>query len=275
MGGFPELGVRGVEDTAFGYRLHNDGAVLILDRDATHWHQGRRNLSDPDVRKRINEVRAPYVESVIPVRGFRLPDPPEKAPVPIVPVARIRIKNDHPDSPARRSLAALDSASLALTDEPLGTAADQALVQVDLPADVEWTGETVERIWEVLAEHPVGVIKALVGGPEGLVVTISRTRAIRRAAQVAPDNADVTAEAEAIFGAWWTDAGALGLIGPKTDSLEDESAGDDLAKTRLDQLRQWGLHQRLHLRSQVVRRRGRISSPIYDKFVSALRALTK
>ena len=90
VGGFPELGVRGVEDTAFGYRLHNDGAVLILDRDATHWHQGRRNLSDPAVRERINEVRAPYVESVIPARGFRLPKPPAKAPVPVVPVARIR-----------------------------------------------------------------------------------------------------------------------------------------------------------------------------------------
>ena len=45
VGGFPELGVRGVEDTAFGYRIHNNGGVLILDRDAVHWHQGQRNLS--------------------------------------------------------------------------------------------------------------------------------------------------------------------------------------------------------------------------------------
>jgi GT2 family glycosyltransferase len=70
VGGFPELGVRGVEDTAFGYRIHNNGGVLILDRDAVHWHQGRRNLSTGR-RQEIDRVRAPYVESVIPVRGFR------------------------------------------------------------------------------------------------------------------------------------------------------------------------------------------------------------
>ena len=183
VGGFPELGVRGVEDTAFGYRLHNDGAVLVLDRDATHWHQGRRNLSDPAVRERINQVRAPYVESVIPVNGFRLPDPPDPAPVPIVPVARIRLMDDRPDSAARRSIADLSSANLALTDEPLGIMADQAFVQVDLPAEVRWSGQTVERIWEMFAERPVGVIKALVGGGDGYLVTISRTRAIRRAAR--------------------------------------------------------------------------------------------
>jgi GT2 family glycosyltransferase len=264
VGGFPELGVRGVEDTAFGYRLHNNGAVLILDRDAAHWHQGRRNLSDPGVRKRINDVRAPYVESVMPVRGFRLPDPPQKAPVPIVPVARIRIENDRPDSPARRSITGLASANLALTDEPLGTAADQALVQVSLPADVEWTGQTVERIWEVLADHPVGVIKALVGGSDGLVVTISRTRAIRRAAQVAPESGDLTTEAEAIFGTWWADAGQLGLIGPRTDSPDGVSSDGDVAETWL-----------AGLRGQMNEHRGRISSRVYDALVTTLRALTK
>lgn len=266
VGGFPELGVRGVEDTAFGYRLHNDGAVLILDRDATHWHQGRRNLSDSGARKRVNEVRAPYVESVMPVRGFRLAEPPERPPVPIVPVARIRISDDRADSPARRSVIELDSANLALTDEPLGSTADQALVQVDLPADVEWTEGTVERIWEVLAEHPVGVIKVLVGGSDGLVVTISRTRAIRRAAQVAPDGADLTTEAEAIFGTWWTDAAALGLIGPAADMLGLQD--DRIGATRRERIRQWRATQ-----SEL--RRGRISSRVYDAVIAALRASTR
>ncbi len=268
VGGFPELGVRGVEDTAFGYRLHNDGGVLILDRDADHWHQGRRNLSDSGVRKRINEVRAPYVESVMPVRGFRLADPPRKPPVPIVPVARIRIIDDRPDSPARRSVVGLDSANLALTDEPLGAAADQAFVQVDLPADVEWGEETVERIWEMLSDHPVGVIRALVGGGEGLVVTISRTRAVRRAAQVAAGNSDLTADAAAIFGVWWTDAAALGLTGPGSVLLEDAPSESGPAPIGLFRLKRWQ-------QAWQGREPGRLSSRVYDLFVSALRASTR
>ena len=44
-GGFRELGIRGIEDTEFGYRVHDNGAVMVLDRDAVHWHQGRRNVS--------------------------------------------------------------------------------------------------------------------------------------------------------------------------------------------------------------------------------------
>lgn len=276
VGGFPELGVRGVEDTAFGYRLHNDGAVVILDRDATHWHQGRRNLSDPEVRDRINEIRAPYVESVIPVKGSRLPDPPARAPVPIVPVARIRIGDDRPDSAARRSIAELDSANLALTDAPLGAAADEAFVQVDLPADVAWSPESVERIWEMFAEHPVGVIRALVGGGDGLLVTISRTRAIRRAAKTTPGSTDVTTAAEAIFGVWWADAGALGLIGPTVPEVaHGNSSAEDEGGTLVERLRTWPLRRFRHYRRQLVRRHGHISSRMYDAVVSVLRAATR
>ena len=45
VGGFRELGIRGIEDTEFGYRVHANGAVMVLDRDAVHWHQGRRNMN--------------------------------------------------------------------------------------------------------------------------------------------------------------------------------------------------------------------------------------
>ena len=44
-GGFRELGIRGIEDTEFGYRVHANGAVMVLDRDAVHWHQGRRTMN--------------------------------------------------------------------------------------------------------------------------------------------------------------------------------------------------------------------------------------
>jgi hypothetical protein len=95
-------------------------------------------------------------------------------------------------------------------------------------------------------------------------VTISRTRAIRRAAQVAPESGDLTTEAEAIFGTWWADAGQLGLIGPRTDSLDGVSSDGDVAETWL-----------AGLRGQMNEHRGRISSRVYDALVTTLRALTK
>ena len=67
-GGFRELGIRGIEDTEFGYRVHANGAVMVLDRDAVHWHQGRRNMN-LDRKKQIRHEREPYVERLLPVRA--------------------------------------------------------------------------------------------------------------------------------------------------------------------------------------------------------------
>ena len=121
VGGFPELGVRGVEDTAFGYRLHNNGGVLILDRDAVHWHQGRRNFSTGR-RQQIDHVRAPYVQSVIPVRGFRRGGPPTTPPVEPSPVLRVHVHGDAAET-TRRSVAADLSGNIALSHAPESFAA--------------------------------------------------------------------------------------------------------------------------------------------------------
>ena len=69
-GGFRELGIRGIEDTEFGYRIHANGAIMVLDRDAVHWHQGRRNMN-LERKKQIRLDRRPYVERLLPVQGFR------------------------------------------------------------------------------------------------------------------------------------------------------------------------------------------------------------
>jgi glycosyltransferase involved in cell wall biosynthesis len=45
VGGLRELGRRGIEDTEYGYRLHTAGALMVLDRSAELWHQGRRFFS--------------------------------------------------------------------------------------------------------------------------------------------------------------------------------------------------------------------------------------
>lgn len=235
VGGFPELGVRGVEDTAFGQRIHNDGGILILDRDAQHWHQGRRNLSDPGVRERINAIRAPYVESVMPVKGFRRGAPPVDPPVAVVPVARVRIHGDGEAGDGTRTSIErhADNGNVAVATAALGTASDGAFVQVELPAGVQWSASTVARIVELLDEHSVGVVKALVDGSDGDIVTIARTRAVRRAVHVRPDDDPIEVASE-LFGLWWTAASTLGLISPFSD--EDTAERDDQDTPRTSRL---------------------------------------
>lgn len=230
VGGFPELGVRGVEDTAFGYRVHNDGGILILDRDAQHWHQGRRSLSNPIELERINEARAPYVESVIPVPGFRNIDPPAHPPVEVAPVARVRIvgEADRVQSTSA-SVAADATGNVVLTTDPLGQASDSALLQIELPAGAIWSPLTLERVLHILAQHPVGVIRALVEGSDGDVVTIARTRSLRRAVRERPD-ADPVAAASDLFGSWWVPADSLALRSPHL--LADAGVEEDPTATR-------------------------------------------
>jgi len=228
VGGFPELGVRGVEDTAFGYRVHNNGGVLILDRDAIHWHQGRRNLS-MGRRQQIDQIRAPYVQSVIPVRGFRRGEPPIDPPVEPSPVLRIHVHGDRAEA-TRRSVAADPTANIALTDRPTSAAEaasryDDAFAQVDLPAGVLWSPSARQQVIDLFASKGVGVVRAAYQGDsgDGAVISFSRTRALRRAAQLRPDD-DPIATASELFGVWWLDAETLGFVGAAASSSTVENA---------------------------------------------------
>lgn len=228
VGGFPELGVRGVEDTGLGYRLHNDGAILLLDRDAAHWHQGRRTLSDSAARARVNEIRAPYVASVMPVAGFRDGEPPDDPPTDVAPVARVRLHGGPAEvAEARRRLER--SRNFAVTDEPFD-GPDPALLQIDLPASVGVGSGTIGRLNDLLRERPVGVIRALVEGSDGAAIVIARTRALRRAQHVDPDRDPVEQAAE-LFGQWWVSASSLGFRSPFTTdaSLAAGTTFDDFA----------------------------------------------
>jgi hypothetical protein len=229
VGGFPELGVRGVEDTAFGYRIHNNGGVLILDRDAVHWHQGRRNLSTGR-RQEIDRVRAPYVESVIPVRGFRRGEPPTDPPVPPVPIARVHLRGDDPHAAStRRSIESVASANIAVAERPPGAREgfdvyDDAFLQVVLPSGALWGGGTLDLVLDLFANHAIGVVRAV--DDNGAVVDVVRTRALRRAVQQFPDD-DPIAVASRLFGVWWVDVGALEI----TSCIPSTPDDDDLPDT--------------------------------------------
>jgi hypothetical protein len=99
----------------------------------------------------------------------------------------------------------------ALTDTPLGDEFDPAFVQVELPDGIRWSSATAGQIASMFADHPAGVVKALVDGPEGEIVTIARSRAIRRARLVRPGD-DPAIVAGELFGVWWADAAMLSLV---------------------------------------------------------------
>src|SRR6056297_1848462 len=245
VGGFPELGVRGVEDTAFGYRVHSNGGVLILDRDAVHWHQGRRNLST-NRRQQIDQVRAPYVQSVMPVRGFRRGEPPIDPPVEPSPILRVRVHGDGPDAEAtRRSVIDDPSANVVLSDESLTVAEaasryDDAFAQVDLPAGVLWSPGATQHLLDLFASKEVGVIRAVYDGPSGAgaVIDVTRTRALRRAAQTRPGD-DPVAVASELFGVWWLAADALGIVGVDAAPTEaDDRSALGRMRARVQELRE-------------------------------------
>jgi len=105
----------------------------------------------------------------------------------------------------------------------LGDAFDPAFVQVDLPAGIRWSSATAKQITTVFADHPVGVVKALVDGTEGEIITIARSRAIRRARLVRPDE-EPTVVAGELFGVWWVDAATLSLVPFGQESTVDVTA---------------------------------------------------
>lgn len=207
VGGFPEYGVRGVEDTAFGYRLHANGAVLVFDRDAVHWHQGRRHLAS-DGRAEIERMRAPFVQAAIPVRGFRRGAAPHDPPIPVVPVVRVHLTDD-----ARREAvdAVADPASganVVLAVEPAATRFDPAFAHAFVPEGVEWPDPKLGALNEIFARSGCGVVVAI--DESGTSVRIARGRALRRARRDEPSRDPVELAGE-LFGVWWTTLDKLGF----------------------------------------------------------------
>lgn len=177
VGGFRELGIRGIEDTEFGYRVHADGAVMVPDRDAVHWHQGRRSLSAGRMA-RVEEIRRPYVERLIPVPGFRTspPDPPN------LPVSTVPSVVVHGSRAAVVGELASDQTMVEAgtsLEAPDGVPFVAAYCQIWIPDGAVITADGITDLMSELDERRVGAV--LVPGPGGRRLVAVRTRALRRA----------------------------------------------------------------------------------------------
>jgi GT2 family glycosyltransferase len=216
VGGFRELGIRGIEDLEFGYRAHANGAVLMLDRDAVHWHQGRRTMS----RQRKAQImleRQPYAERLLPVRGFRHapPDPPDR-PVHTVPRTVVHVSGGSGRQEDVRGL--VDTDHLVVAADELARAPDgmpfvASFCDVWLPAEAAISDRSIRLITSELERRGVGVI--LVNGPSGTLLVAMRTRAHRRICREKGIPSEVGADPEVVaavaasFGAWHLAASAV------------------------------------------------------------------
>ena len=215
VGGFRELGIRGIEDTEFGYRVHANGAVMVFDRDALHWHQGRRNMN-LDRKEQIRRIRKPYVERLLPVPGFRgkAPDPLDR-PVHTVPRTVVHAGGDAERLNDLRGRVDPDHVVVGANEvaqAPDGMPFVASFCDVWLPAAATISESTIRLITRELEDRDVGTI--LIHGPSGSVLVAMRTRVHRRVcndAGLRPDAGpapELVSAAVAAFGVWHMAASA-------------------------------------------------------------------
>jgi hypothetical protein len=131
-----------------------------------------------------------------------------------VPIARVFVRGDGAAAEVtRRSVIEDASGNVALADGDPDTseafaAYDDAFLHVVLPPGVRWGDHTMTSILDLLAQHDVGVIRAV--DDDGSVMDVVRTRALRRALHQYPDEDPITVAAQ-LFGIWWVDVGALDI----------------------------------------------------------------
>jgi GT2 family glycosyltransferase len=242
VGGFRELGIRGIEDTEFGYRVHANGAVMVFDRDAVHWHQGRRNMN-LERKEQIRRIRKPYVERLLPVSGFRreVPDPLD-SPVHTVPRA---VVHAHGDAERLNELhRRVDPDDVVVAADEVAHAPDgmpfvASFCDVWLPAEAAISENTIRLITRELEYRGVGTI--LIRAPSGSVLVAMRTRVHRRVcndAGLRPDagpKPELVRAAAAAFGVWHMAASAAEItwIAPQGDETPPAGASATLRAPEL------------------------------------------
>ena len=187
VGGFRELGLRGIEDTEIGYRLHANGAILVVDRLARHWHRGTRNISG-NQRDAIMHAREPFICRLIPHSRYRS-TPPDKFSGPIHTVPRalvylVGVSTSDEVSPEIQILRNdLPSDYVVLcegerhVDPTCSFVPCIATVRVSKGTQVSAT--IIKKMLDLIEKRSVGEVRGISEAGE-VLVTATMTRAIRR-----------------------------------------------------------------------------------------------
>lgn len=154
-GGFRDIGVRGIEDIEFGYRLQNHGALFVPDRDAVHWHQGRRTMSGERVTE-LEMARRPYAERLLPVGGFR-GGALTPGPVEVVPQIELIVPDENGADPWIERLGSrLDSNTSVRRRSESGNPSAFAFVELD--EQVDWTNDVTSGVMREFVRTGAGTV---------------------------------------------------------------------------------------------------------------------
>ncbi|MEZ5166410.1 MAG: glycosyltransferase [Acidimicrobiales bacterium] len=205
IGGLRELGMRGIEDTEYGYRLHNAGGLFVLDRSIELWHQGKR-FFDTQAAKQVKSERRQLMDELIAEPSFRASGrTPRRVPMAVVQPAGgeieglagsaradVEVLHDSGDVEERRDLAASPFRFVVLGDSRFGP-------------------DSVDDAISWMYESGIGVVHLV--DPEGNdLVRVLRTRALGRAGLLgAATPAEQQAEAGRLFGEWRLPADQFGI----------------------------------------------------------------
>jgi GT2 family glycosyltransferase len=206
LGGFRELGIRGIEDLEFGYRAHNAGALLIADSGALCWHQGPRTISTN--RAQILAARAAVMKDLIPVPGFRGEQDSGSQSVPL-----LQWVTAESEASAVDLVSGLVSRLLSLQNE---IAMRQAAAAVTLYGSVSTDWHSDRRsdvnISRWMLEEGIGVLHLIDSSTRTEVATVVRTRAIARSLLAGiTEPGEALSAASTLFGERWVSIDEAGL----------------------------------------------------------------
>ena len=187
VGGFRELGVRGIEDTELGFRLHTNGAVLIIDRFARHWHRGKRSISGTQ-GSAIMHARDPFICRLIPHSRYRS-EPPDQfsGPIHTVPRALVYLAgvstSDEvsPEIQTLRNDLPSDCVVLCEDERHVDPTCSfvPCLATVLVSKGTQVSAKKIEMMLQILEKRSVGEVRGINEAGE-VLVTATMTRAIRR-----------------------------------------------------------------------------------------------
>ena len=187
VGGFRELGLRGIEDTEIGYRLHANGAILVVDRLARHWHRGTRNISG-NQRDAIMQAREPFICRLIPHSRYRS-TPPDKFSGPIHTVPRalvylVGVSTSDEVSPEIQILRNdLPSDFVVLCEDERHVDPTCSFVPciatVRVSKGTRVSAAIIKKMLDLIEKRSVGEVRGINEAGE-VLVTATMTRAIRR-----------------------------------------------------------------------------------------------
>jgi len=233
-GGFSSMGLRGIVDTEFGYRIFTAGGVVVADLESDAFHQGPRNFARRG--EEIKRDRLGLAANYLPLPLFRPANTGRMWAVPTVRIIveatperdeEILITVDHLLASTFTDLAVVIASTagesptrwlvdyfehdhrVSFADGPVPTGFPSPFTAV-VPAGAVMAPTTLAQIIQTSSRQQVGVVRATVPGMSGPGFELWATRALHRSRRHQGGDS-LEHVARRLFGEWWLSGDDIGL----------------------------------------------------------------